>query len=630
MIDEFKKNVFNYLTGNLPDQTGDNDEHIVSINEISKKIITDFLPNYKRFELKGLLKVPEKFGNYLILYGGYTDNVTETNPVANGWICILDDKCEPIKSFTEFKNGTKLRFIEKMIVDADGNFYVIDSERLIAVYNNPNISGRRFLMLNNFISSNLIYNDYYIILQKSYNFNYSVSKVEEMIKSPSTSNFIFIATIRNNSQEAGTHDSTLIISLKVNVGSSNEWKTQRSEKSGQYYASYTEFDGDDNYVYIILTEYSDGTSRKVKKIIGNSESISQVLIPYDQKGIFNDITNTCVFKNANTAYFILGDAYGQYIYKLDGSTITTIAKSSNEDSSQYFGCFKLSKNNNNIYVYKYENKSSNNKYQGILYFSELRNDELKFQKILTTDQVTDFSFFVISSNNYNLLTHYCIFTKFNSVYFNEIYNFNNYNGLPYINKDSLIANSSVIKSEEKPIFARNLYNKTINENTTISTVEIPNTYLNNITITSKELLSKTNLDLVKDNNALQKNIYETVYLNFINSINIIDNNNDSKLQNTSASIYLNQSINDDDSYDNTKLYNKIIINYQDETKKEISYELQKVNSISANIAFALYTDKKIQSAEIISNDKTTIYQTIDLSSLELFKNYKISQRLEVM
>ena len=65
--------------------------------------------------------------------------------------------------------------------------------------------------------------------------------------------------------------------------------------------------------------------------------------------------------------------------------------------------------------------------------------------------------------------------------------------------------------------------------------------LNNINITSKNLYGKTNLQLVQDTNTLTKNIYETLFVNFINTINVIDEDTNTRFP--LASNYVNSNIN---------------------------------------------------------------------------------------
>ena len=111
---------------------------------------------------------------------------------------------------------------------------------------------------------------------------------------------------------------------------------------------------------------------------------------------------------------------------------------------------------------------------------------------------------------------------------------------------------------------------------------------------------------------------------------IIDRNNANQVINQQASTYLNNAINTADSYDNAKLYNKVIINYQNGSSKEVSYAHEDNTETSTVIAFGLHVDKLINNAEFVSNDKRTVYQTIDLSNLELNKYYAIRQKLEVV
>ena len=114
------------------------------------------------------------------------------------------------------------------------------------------------------------------------------------------------------------------------------------------------------------------------------------------------------------------------------------------------------------------------------------------------------------------------------------------------------------------------------------------------------------------------------------SLQIIDKNNDNDILNHQASSSLNFAVNTDNQYDKMKLYNKAILFYQDGSTKEVLYEYQNKLESSTNIVLALYVDNLVDRLELVSNDKTTIYQIIDLSSLEINKYYKINQKLEVV
>ena len=65
-----------------------------------------------------------------------------------------------------------------------------------------------------------------------------------------------------------------------------------------------------------------------------------------------------------------------------------------------------------------------------------------------------------------------------------------------------------------------MYNIVVNGNTTTSTLEVPNTFVNEIEITPKELWGDSNQTLVSDTDSITTNIYETLLINYINTINM--------------------------------------------------------------------------------------------------------------
>ena len=101
------------------------------------------------------------------------------------------------------------------------------------------------------------------------------------------------------------------------------------------------------------------------------------------------------------------------------------------------------------------------------------------------------------SQDFNLLKMYSYYTDFRTASWNllditEIYSASNYNGEPYENYNSLIGDYGNIYSNNKLVFSRDLYNLSVINNYSVSTLEIPNTYLNGITLSPKDLIGKTN------------------------------------------------------------------------------------------------------------------------------------------
>lgn len=652
MTDEFKGTLFSYLTGNLPKEKGTTEEIFKEIKNISLNDWDDFLPNngeWTALRIEGITNINK---DSIVMYGGYSTGLVNEN--AYGFIHILDRNFKPIKLFEEFSSGTKLRYIQHLQMSEDGTFYGVDDS--FYSYNNAAFSKdsqKRFIMLNNF--TNKINDEYILRLQKSYIFpnNCTNFYCKYITKNPNSSHYFLAGSRANYLANTWSYDSVAIIDLKINVGSENEWKFQGTKLNDNgegmiYGGSFCKFNSDDNIsfkvivtntnkgidnpIYIYKQDYSEETWTR-EKILAEKLYIDSVTYTYQ-----------CVFINENEVFFVLNnqnwgnkgieeDKYIQ-LYYFNAKT-----KISSQIFSEYLGKsdytnkrgIYLSNNNNQLYILYC--KDDNEDGVGDYYY--FRYDGKWNPLPIENDKVYRNSLIFSVKNDFNLINTLIMTTtftkdKFNQIILKENYNLSKYNGEPYINTNALISDNAEIYSNDSLVFARNLYNKSISGNSTVATVEVPNTYLNGINLTSKNLLSETNLTMVEDTNVTQKNIYETLFLNFINSIVVADQSSPTQVTNQNASNYLNNAINTDDGYDNAQLYNKVIINYQDGTNKEISYSYENTTSTSTTIAFGLYTDKLIDNAQMVSNDKTMIYQLIDLSSLELNKNYSIKQKMEVV
>lgn len=647
MTDDFKQTLFNYLMGKLPNEKGTTEEIFKEINEIPRSEWAEFIPSsWNNFRYEGLIEVADS--ELLVLYGGYkaTDNEVR------GIITILNNSFIPIKTFYQYDSGTYLRYIQCMIQEEDGTFSLIDCPDFPTDENwSFTTSQKRFIMLNNFTQK--INNDYMLTLQRSYimpsdYFNFYCKK---MYKDVNSSHYVMVGTYLKD-QNSPDYDGIRIIELKVNVSSENEWNKYDDDGSGWFLGdAYVEFDNDNFFCEVLLTRnlFSNRNISLWTKEFAQSAFSLKTIGTVDYYAVIDSIqyNNQSVFLSKNEVYFVLNNQWwgtserleskyiGLYYYNNTTSEFKTMYE-------HYLGDYDfcdleaiyIAENNNNLYI-EFNNNIDNTNNLADYYFQRLENQEWNPIKVSEQQYFRSQRRVLYVNNNYNLLNWFSYMSNPQAQYWKiynikENYNSSNYNGEPYINTNALIPSSAEIYSNENLVFARNLYNKTINNNTTVSTVEIPNTYLNGIDLTSKNLLSETKLDLIRDTNATQKNIYETMFLNFINVLQVANRNNATQVLNQEASSYLNNAINTDDSYDNAKLYNKVIINYQDGSTKEVSYAHENTTETSTTIAFGLYIDKLINNAEIVSNDKSMIYQTIDLSNLELNKNYSIKQKLEVV
>jgi len=287
--------------------------------------------------------------------------------------------------------------------------------------------------------------------------------------------------------------------------------------------------------------------------------------------------------NENNVYLAIGNltSHETLIYKVNIIEQISWWKTPGDEYVQSF--FYLQNVNNNIFVTKYiPDKYAIQIFFGIIIGSTIyyKAEEQRSSIQIDTENFNLLLPFTNTyiNNQYNLYNIY-IDSDYNNQSYGEnlntlsfVYNSNNYNGEAYENINALIPNNGVIYNDNIPIFARNLYNKTLNDNTTISTIEIPNNLLNDISIQKKSLFSETNLLLTTNDTMFIKNIYETIYLNFINLIEIVNNNNDNSILNQNASNKLNYAINNPAEYENTKL-NKYRINYEDGTLLSVYFNI---------------------------------------------------------
>ena len=647
MAEEFNSTLFSYLIGRLPKENGTDEEIFKEIKDIARDNWANVLPNsFNKFNYEGIIQVQNS--DLLVLYGGYktTDNEVK------GIITIVDNEFNPITSIYQYDSGTYLRYIQCMKQDEDGTFYAIDcpdfpDDEVWSFTTSQKI----FIMLNNFTKK--INGNYVLSLQKSYILpsDYSNFYCQKLFKDTSSSNYVMVGSYLRK-QESPDFDGIRIINLKINVGSQNEWNKIDDNGEGWLLGdSYVDFKDDTYYLRVLLSDTSI-SSRELYLWTKNYTEIYPTLKSFQSFSFlpvvdsFN-FKNQSAFINKNEVYFVQNNQYwgahgspnkkyiGLYYYNDETKEFKTVYE-------KYLGDYDyciletiyIIQNNNELYL-QFNNNIDNTNSLADYYCQRLVNFE--WSPILISEQqsfVFDQRAFYVS-NNFNLLK--IIMYPANSrratwklYVIKENYNSTKYNGQPYINTNALISDNAEIYSNDSLVFARNLYNKSLNNNTTVSTVEIPNTYLNDIDLTSKNLLSETNLTMIEDTNVTQKNIYETLFINFINTLLIADRNNTPQVLNQQASTYLNSQINDDEGYSKAQIYPKVVITYQDNSTKEIAFEYQNIEDISADIVFALYVDQPMQSAEIISNDKSTVYQTIGLTNLEQDKYYVIRQNLKVI
>lgn len=623
MTQDYKDNLLKYLTGNLNIESGGNyPDFSENIETLNKNIYDNINNNLNNpYELDILGKIYNNIYDEYLIYGYYKETSSSNK---DGFIYLVDGDLNEIQMITTFSSGTKLFPITALNQDENNNIYGLSGDDTVSSH----VS--RVLLFNNIFASGLISGNYKAILRNDYivpyNYNQSVYRQNRIIKSPEGS--IYYMVFRDTENIA-----TKIVKFTINVGAENEW----IEAALPYSFSTCRFDvkldkssGEEVLHYYGISSDNPAIYRDYI-INGENATINKsITLPYQAK----DLSSQVFVKDINNIYLYV--AYNHdglnVIYKLVGNELQTIYEiySQQSPTNYYATIVVLFEVNNGIFFFeKYRNYPNYNISIGYIspnntYIKYFIDSYSRSSSMITYDYV-DFYY----KSLYNLVNFYApIYADTNTTKKITLdYNYINYNGEEYTNVNSLVPNKArLYDNNNKMIFARNLYNKVINANTTISTLNIPNTNLNNIIIYNQNLIGETNYVLMNNQESITKNIYENLNINFYTTLRMINNNDSSNpIFNQQGSNRINSSVSSVKDYNNAKV-TKIRINYGDDTTK-----IQDITFDYGNEAFTefiIYVNKNIASIDFISNDENTIYNTIR-PEFEIGKYYRISQSVYV-
>jgi hypothetical protein len=352
-------------------------------------------------------------------------------------------------------------------------------------------------------------------------------------------------------------------------------------------------------------------------------------------------SNQCVFINENEAYYVStnqvktwdGTAENKHIalmyYNFTTNTIQTIFdKELGSAVYMYKEIIYLYVNEGKLYI-NYCIVTDTTNFIGDYYVQ--RFDGIWNPIQIATNKLCAIIFrSLYVSNDYNLLKIFCYPSNLTNRYWyfpvvKEVYNPNQYNGEPYVDTSVLSPLYANLYSDGSLVFSRNLYNISKQNNMTMSSVEIPNNYLNDLTITQNDLISETNLQMNSNLQNWTKNIYEVVDLNFLNTISVIDE--DTNTPYLQSAIRINNAITDINDYSNASC-TKVRINYLDNSTKVFPISWIEIDEFNKETEFSIYVDKPILSIDFISNDTNTIYCTKELE-VEVGKYYTINEKIKV-
>lgn len=626
MTEEYKQMILKWLTNSLQEETGNNIPQFSQTNSIVNN-----LNNY----------IVEKLGSqpYYVKYiqmDGFDNYALFGNNGGDGtsFIVILDTNMNPIQYIDEYSSGVKLQFLLDINCDDENNFFAL--ERLTE----DGTERIRFVMLNNILiqDSN---GQYELNISKAYNLPTlpkTLSSYESLgiYKVPSTSKYLFVL------ENIGI---PTVVTLEVKVGTSNEWIVYAADSTVKgyqltYNSVYYDWT-DDNFNLIIPAVSFDTVNFECYQIINSGETLTldnskTVELPNLPTYDFLLITSSIMMINSTSyylAYRISNEANTggtDYIYLNNNGTFTEVAtfEYDNETFSGELNYDYFYKYNSEIFLRIKISKSGTD--ADDYYMCLLDGTNFYSSPIENVPELTWNSPFFVTKR-YNLYNFYI--QADNTVYNKQlIYNANSYNGQPYTSTNSLIPNSSqLFDSNNNLLFGRNLYNSSIYGNTMTATVQIPNNFLNSEQIANEQLLGQTNQVLVSANKAISKNVYEELFINFNNQINVIDNDNNLNLSMQAASNYVNQSVSNGSNYDGLFVgYAKI--NYQNSNQiVPIVFNNIDLDDLTATCSFNFISDStnQIQSIQILSNDQSTVYATIQGNKFQLGKVYIIKQEIQI-
>lgn len=618
MTQDYKDTLLRYLTGNLRQETGVDEPQFSALNIINNDLnsfIYQHLGIY--YSIIDIVQGKNANNDGLNLYVLYGNSFQ--GEIIGSYFVIINEKFMPIYFIDSYDSGTMFENIMKINVDEQGQFYGIEEVNLNTT------PRKRFIMLNNFLIKPETQQTYKVKLRQSYNLPTPLSDCDTfsgITKSQTQAKYLISGTYRNS-----LLNQPVVTELTINVGSTNDWKHYKYNDTTNFIGSgiYANWDSSGNITFKVagVVYLQDNYYTEYTK--GNNE-LDQYQIQLTEQP--QDVAK-CQIVNMNTTYFAYNTTLSSTMHlKINKIMYSTNTISNLVDKTKpTAGTQDIFLNvTNGILFYGidyYDNNIINHLYVGMI------RDMTVYEKDYGTSTVSRRMTNMIVTNQYNLYNIYGEAKDSTTTNSQLVYNRLEYNGLAFENNRSLIPQSGILYNDNIIIFARDLYNKTLYQNTTLSVMQIPNTLLNDIPIEMQNLIGTTNKILNSNTESYLKNIYETLYLNFYNTLTIENRNTQDYIINQLGSEALNQSVSSTGDYTDKKA-TKYRLNYSDNTTHIGTVQPTITNNI-ATYQFIIYvpSTKTINNVDIISQDETITYQTIDTSSLLNNKYYQISQECYV-
>ena len=657
MTQEFKNNVLKYLTGQLDIETGSNVPQINQIIEVANDLDTFIRQYYPGLSTIWSINQLISRGDYIIAFiNDYNNNISDPNygKWKKSLIVVMDRNYTPLHYIDTYSSGTPLGNLSRVNSEDNGTGNIIGVE--IVFDSNGNVVNRRISMINDFTLTNFevkLLNSFNIPQYNGYTLN-----ISQITKNPNAGKYFLIYSYNNTS---GT-DFGGALEFVNNVGTENEWNfyPYTGSRNINWYGFmrgtpnwnndilgfriFVDYDitmdaRGNTTAFAVLKEsvVNDVRSTIEERTISlplTCKNVGQML-GLEVMGNYALVDTTTTLSTQSTSKYVIqfnmNDGSYKIRYSKENYPGSTLPGTGNYTAS--YDDIDLLSINGQFYFFRHyvyyreENFQTVECYDNKLYLDQIFNDNVYEFDIKDFDQQSANNYNIYKSNTYNLWEFGVILPTY-VIKIKQIFNQLNYNGLPYTNINAMVPNSAtILDNSGVVIFARNLYNKIVNNNMTQSTVEIPNNFLNDVSITYENLLGETNKVLNASNVNITTNIYEALLINWYNTLTMKNSNNpQNEIINQAGATRLNQSISENTDYTDAQI-TKAVVNYTDNTTKiiPITFELS-INAMITN--FSLLVDKEISNIELTSDDENTVYNTIT-GTFEVGKYYKISQEVTI-
>lgn len=652
MTDDMKEKIIKYLTGNLSNESAGSTLTYGDISTISTNLASHLNTTFPNgYDVDGIIQGRNISGNplnYSVLFGIWTTS----SSAERGYVTIIDEVGNVVQTITKFSSGANIGSIYCMNVDEEGYFYMVEE--------NLSNNVKRFVMLNNIVVKMSTDTSYKMTIRKAYAIPIASlmrnALVKKVVKAVGQAKYL-IGGI--GSPSSGTGVVPIATELTINVGSENTWVdyegTQWISPSTGYprifmnLELYATWDGD--VIDIILLTYPQGEGTTVVKYYKDGTGLSYSNIELNLASFSTSWTRDYKILNKNTAYFSfsrkldsISEEHTIWTLNLANNTASVLYTTGgyyNEDSHnpEYMRFYLSVIDGELLFLDTYCDNSNKCHFE----IGRLRDDNYipsgvygnisTYEVAVINSSVSSDVLLFYVNRQYNLFNFNVLLnnTNYNTT---QVFNANNYNGEPYEDKMCLFPYTGVLYNTNNiPIFARNLYNKVVSGGTTTATIEIPFNFVNGVTIAKQDLLSYNNNIMINNNDEIITNQFEQLYINFLNSI-LISNENDpnNPIINQTGASRLNNSYSNTTDYSNT-LIDKLIIKYQDETtySKTIT-KASRLSQFLYNYQFNVYnpSSNPIMEISLASHDNNTIYHTIDFTNMASGKTYKVSQDVEII